>query len=159
VSRDPYGAKLIGADAYADRVPVSGSLVVVLRGYVAKRHLELIPQPSRAVVAHAVHELIATDEPGARPGATVNRIAYLGFVEFRNGGVVLVGDEVRVGRRTLGRVAGYDLTHMPNHMNIVIAVARAVTGEDLGLRLGARVVLAAPRRPGGARRRGRSRRA
>jgi hypothetical protein len=144
VSRDPYGAKLIGADAYAAKVPVSGRLVVVLRGHVAARRLELIPQPSRAVVAHAVHELIATDEAGAGPGVTVNRIAYLGFVEVQRGGVLLIGDELRVGRRLLGRVAGYDLTHMPNHMNIVLAVSRVVSGEELGLRLGARVVFAAP---------------
>jgi hypothetical protein len=146
---------LIGADAYAAKVPVSGRLVVVLRGHVARRRLALIPQPSRAVVVHAVHELIATDEPRVGPGATVNRIAYLGFVEFQQGGVVLIGDEVRVGRRLLGRVAGYDVTHMPNHMNIVIAVARVVSGEELGLRLGARVVFAGS----GARRRTRTRRA
>jgi len=158
VRRDPYRAKLIGAEAYAAKVALVGRLVVVLRGHVDRRRLVLIPQPSRAVAMHDVHELITTGEPGAAPGASVNRIAYLGFVAFQRGGVVLAGDEVRVGRRLVGRVAGYDLTHMPNHMNIVIAAPRAASGEDLGLRLGARVVIAAPGRAGRPPRRGDGRR-
>jgi 1-deoxy-D-xylulose-5-phosphate synthase len=35
-----------------------------------------------------IHEIIPTDEAGAAPGATVDRVAYLAFVEITRGGVV-----------------------------------------------------------------------
>ncbi len=31
-----------------------------------------------------------------------------------------MGDKVSVGAKPLGVLAGYDETHMPNHMNIVV---------------------------------------
>lgn len=136
---DPYVTRLVGTEAYVCKALVSARVVVVLRGHIADRRLQLIPQPSRVVTRGGVHELITTDEDGVRAGAPVGRIAYVGFVEFDGGGVLLVGDEVRLEGRLLGHLAGFDLTHMPNHMNIVIAVPRVVSGEELGLELGGRV--------------------
>ena len=36
---------------------------------------------------------------------------------------------------TIGTIAGFDDTHMPNHMNIVIAQDRLQSGAELGLKL------------------------
>ena len=60
-----------------------------------------------------------TPEP-ASPGSRVGSIAYLAFVEFQNGGVLLSGDKVFVDGDEVGEVAGYDMSHFPNHMNLVV---------------------------------------
>lgn len=143
---DPYVKNPRHENFYVRKSAVGGRLVAVLRGRVPDRALELIPQHSRAVRAGEVHELIATDEPGAAPGRTINSIAYLGFAEFSRGGVLMTGDELRIGGRLLGRLAGYDNTHMPNHMNIIVAMDAARSGDELGLALDAPVVFAPPAR-------------
>jgi len=144
VPTDPYLADLLKENFYVRKSPVLGRLTVILRGHLEQRGLELIPQRSRVVAAGEVHELLVVDEPRAGPGQVVNRVAALGFLEFLTSGVLLVGDEVLVNDQGVGHLAGYDLTHMPNHMNFVIAVPRAVSGEELGVELGATVKFIMP---------------
>ncbi|HEV8352968.1 MAG TPA: hypothetical protein VGR24_02085 [bacterium] len=142
---DPYLTNLLKGDSfYAQKTPVTGRLTVILRGHLDDRGLELIPQRSRVVTVGEVHELLIVDDPHAGPGRTVSRIAALGFVEFTSGGVLLVGDRVSVREEVIGHLVGYDMTHMPNHMNIVIGDVRARSGEELGLELSAVVTFAMP---------------
>lgn len=136
---DPYVRGKITPGAYAHRIPVLGQVVAVLRGNLSNRNLELIPQPSRAVRAGDVHELIVTDEEACGPGSRVGPVAYLAFVEFLNGGVLLAEDLVTVNASSLGRLAGFDMSHFPNHMNIVVR-GDLTSGEDRGLILGQEVV-------------------
>ncbi len=117
---------------------IGGRLVVVLRGYIAGRGLELIPYACHPVRGGEVHELLLTAE-NAGPGSTVNAIAALGFMEFLQSGMLRTGDEMRIDGRPVGRLAGYDYTHMPNHMNIVLTNPAPSCGEDLGLEPEARV--------------------
>ncbi len=138
MQEDPYVRGKITSDAYAHRVPVLGQVVAVLRGDLSNRNLELIPQPSRAVRAGEVHELIVTDE-ACGPGDLVGRVAYLAFVEFLNGGVLLAEDLITVNGSALGHLAGFDMSHFPNHMNIVVR-GNLIPGEDRGLILGQEVV-------------------
>lgn len=127
---DPYARNMFGDfnPYYAKRL-VAGPLVVVLDGAFDGRGLELIKPSSRALRSGEIHELIITDEE-VKPGEKVDRIAYLGFFEVRQGGVIVTGDPVKVGGHVVGRIAGYDETHMPNHLNIVITGNR-VTGRQL----------------------------
>jgi hypothetical protein len=85
-----------------------------------------------------VHELIITEEKTG-PSGRADKVAYLGFVEFSRGGVMLIGDEVRIAGDLLGTIAGYDETHMPNHLNIVLTGAPATSGVERGIALGQRV--------------------
>ena len=62
------------------------------------------------------------------------------FFEVKIGGIVVVGDKVSVGDRVIGEVAGFDVTHMPNHMNIVV---KAKERTKLGVKLGEKVVISA----------------
>jgi hypothetical protein len=137
-SKDPYTNRLVSNNAYADKCDITGQVVAVLRGSVEKRGLQLIPQPSRAVKKDEIHELIITDEK-ASPGDTVQRIAYLAFVMFTSGGVLLQGDQLFVNHRLVGLLAGYDLCHFPNHMNIVFNGER-ISGEDRGFTVGSKVL-------------------
>jgi hypothetical protein len=144
MKRDSYTRSSSYDNFYVQKVPVLGSFVVILKGGMADRGLQLIPQRSRAVCASDIHELILSAETNIGPGTRVNTISYLGFLEISRGGVLLVGDEVRVDDRLIGHIAGYDYTHMPNHMNIVVAAAAARSGVDLGLTLGAAVAFVMP---------------
>jgi hypothetical protein len=60
-----------------------------------------------------------TDEDVA-PGGGADRVRAIGFFEITASGLIVVGDEVWIEDRFLGTLVGYDLTHMPNHMNIVV---------------------------------------
>jgi hypothetical protein len=63
---------------------------------------------------------MVTDEVTARPGGKADRVSAIAFFEISNGGLVVVDDKVSIGGRDIGKVAGYDMTHMPNHMNLVV---------------------------------------
>ena len=83
------------------------------------RGLKLIETKSRAVRYNEIHELMITDEDtGSGKGA--DRVRAIGFFEIKKSGLIVVGDEVWIEDRFLGKLVGYDLTHMPNHMNILV---------------------------------------
>ncbi len=136
---DPYAHQLVGTDFYYQKNDVTAELVVVLQGKLENRSLSIIKQPSRAVNRYHVIELISTDETGIQAGGNVNRIAYLGFAEIINGGILLAGDPFYVQGRLIGTVAGFDETHYPNHLNVVIQVSERFSGRELGFELGYRV--------------------
>ncbi len=141
---DPYAGGLVKGDgAYWKKVPVSGRLVAVLKLRVDGRGLELIKPASRAVIKGDVHELMVTDEQ-AEPGRQVNRVAYLAFFEVLNSGIILRGDEVIIGSTAVGSLAGFDLTHFPNHLNIVLKSEAMKTGQELALNLGATIQFSSP---------------
>ncbi len=138
---DPYKAGLFSRNPYAKKRPCRGELVVVLDGKMENRKLHLITPISRALCTGEIHELIVTDEEQAAPGQEVNRIAYWGFFEVTSGTVVVAGDEIRIGDHVLGTIAGFDETHMPNHLNIVIKAAERKSGVELGLVLEEKVII------------------
>jgi len=129
---DPYSAGKFKSNPYAKKSDVYGPLVVILDGQMEDRGLQLIVPVSRCVRQNDVHELILTDEQGAKPGARVNRIAYLGFFTVERGGVIVQNDQVFLNDFMLGHLAGFDETHMPNHLNIVIKTDKLFTGVGLG---------------------------
>ncbi|MBE3588744.1 MAG: hypothetical protein IMW93_09385 [Thermoanaerobacteraceae bacterium] len=132
---DPYKEKMFSSNPYACKRAIEGKLVVILRGTLENRGLHLITPISRAVLQNEIHELIVTDEEGAGPGSNVHRIAYLGFMEVECGGVLVTGDEVTCNGVLLGRIAGFDETHLPNHLNIVLYSPKRLDGVALGLQL------------------------
>ncbi len=138
---DPYDRDEFRESPYAARRPLGGSVVAVLRGRLEGRGLELIRPPSRALARGEIHELIVTDEAGAHPGSVVGNIGYLAFFEVEEGGVALVGDRVSIGGNAHFRLAGFDVTHAPNHLNVVVNGDDRRSGEERGLRLGDRVII------------------
>ena len=132
---DPYEKGMFKENPYAAKRDCLGKLAVVLDGKIADRGLQLIKPISRVLSVGDIHELIVTDEDTAGPGKEVNAIAYVGFFEVLQGTVIVAGDEVKIGKRTVGRIAGFDETHMPNHLNIVIKTEKISTGVEMGLEL------------------------
>jgi len=134
--KDPYAEGMFKENPYYMKSDVRGKLVVVLQGAYEDRGLELIQPVSRCVNRNEIHELIASDEEDAGPGKQVNRIAYIGFVEILEGGVIIAGDQVIHNGESLGEIAGFDETHMPNHLNIVVRRGHRITGADAGCSTG-----------------------
>jgi len=115
-----YDPKLITPQVYGDRRPVTGEVVALLHVTFDKRGLKLIDARSRAMLQNEIHELMVTDEMDAAPGGGADRVSAIAFFEVKSGGIAVVGDEVTVAGDSLGELAGFDLTHMPNHMNVVV---------------------------------------
>ena len=131
---------MFSENPYFAKSDILGSLVVVLQGRLENRGLSLIKPISRCVLKHEIHELILSDEADIGPGSTVNNISYYGFAEITQGGVLTVGDKVYCSQVQLGTIAGFDETHMPNHINIVIKADRLITGAEHGASLGSEVL-------------------
>jgi hypothetical protein len=66
---------------------------------------------------------------------TVNRVALIAFFEVLEGGVILLDDQVTIGDRLVGTVAGFDETHMPNHQNICLN-GELSDGESIAIAVG-----------------------
>jgi len=120
VPKPPYDFRRITPSVYGDRRPVQGEIVALLHVKFDDRGLKLIETKSRALKQYEIHELMVTDEQNTEPGGGADRVSAIAFFELKKSGLAVVGDIVQVGRLVIGKLAGYDMTHMPNHMNIVV---------------------------------------
>jgi hypothetical protein len=116
----PYDFRRITQSVYGDRKPIEGEVVALLHISFEDRGLKLIETKSRVVKAGEIHELMITDEDAAAPGGGADRVRAIAFFEVKGPGLLVVGDRADVSGLELGILAGYDETHMPNHMNIVV---------------------------------------
>jgi len=135
----PYDFRRIAPGVYGNRRQVEGEVVAILHVSFQDRGLRLIETRSRAVRLHDIHELMITDQD-AQPGGTADRVRALAFFEATSPGLIVAGDRVTVGAKRLGTLAGYDETHMPNHMNVVV---KAPTLDEPRIRVGDRVIFKA----------------
>jgi hypothetical protein len=115
---------------YGEHRPVAGEAVALLH-VVAKGGLKLEKLLSRAVQRNEVHEIILVDEV-LKPGDEVKGFAPVAFFEVGEGGLVVVGDPVSVNGVQLGTVAGFDLNHAPNHINVMVKTD-SLRGHDVML--------------------------
>lgn len=134
--------RFVNLATYAENRPVEGEVVTVLDSTHEARGLKLIPTYSRALQKNSIHELIATDESGKKPGDTADRIAYLAFFEVSRGGCVIVGETMFVDGKPAGKIIGFDETHEPNHINIIVGVKKRRTGRQLKIKLGSKIKFA-----------------
>jgi len=115
---------------YGEHRSVTGEAVALLH-VVAKGGLKLEKLLSRAIPRGEIHEIILVDED-LKPGDEVKGFAPTAFFEVEEGGLIVVGDTVNVNGIHLGTVAGFDLNHAPNHINIMVK-AESLRGHDLAL--------------------------
>ena len=132
--------RYVSLNTYGASRPVEGEIVTVLASSHPQRGLKLIASYSRALPQYSIHELIVTDETAQLPGGIVNKIAYLGFFEITRGGCIIVGQDITVDGVPIGRLLGFDETHEPNHINIVIGADSILTGQELHLYPGAKIL-------------------
>jgi len=120
---------------YVNKKVVEGNIMVILDSIVDKRRLNLIIPHSRAVKKNEIHEIMTISEKNAASGEVVNNVAYIGFFEVNGGGVIVTGDDVYIKGKLIGKVIGFDNTHMPNHQNIVLFSVKNKTGLELNINL------------------------
>jgi len=115
-------------DIFVAKVDVVGKIAAILDFTEENPEglFELIAPFSRVVLPGEIHELMLIDEQSAEPGKPVYRALIIGFFQVKIGGIIILGDEVSIGNRVIGKIAGFGVTHMPNHMNIVIKVDNLV---------------------------------
>ncbi len=138
---DPYANGLINKNPFGAKRIIQSSVVAILQLELKERGLKLIQPRSRVLKKNEIHELIVTDEKGAKPGETVNNVDYIAFIEILKGGVMVVGDKVYWNNNLLGIVAGFDNTHMPNHQNIILYSPKISTGKKLNIELEDRILI------------------
>lgn len=141
MSKPPYDPKRITPDLYGDRRPVEGEIIAILHVSFKDRGLKLLDTKSRAVLNNEIHELMITDEKAADPGGRADRVSAVAFFEITRGGLIVTGDEVTAQGARIGELVGYDVNHMPNHMNILI---RAPTVDEPPLSVGDKIVFRRP---------------
>ena len=137
---DPYAGGKIVVSPYYKKSDIEGVCVAILDLRMHDRNLELIIPMSRVLREGEIHEFIATEQ-NSSCGGRVDDIAYVAFYKIVAGGVVVRGDTVLLHEKPLGHIAGYDETHMPNHLNIVFRVSELKTGKELGIALGDKVII------------------
>jgi len=133
MSKDPSSVLV---NPFSQRCMVEAEMIAILDARRHDRDMTLIKPLTRVVKKGEIHEFVMTDEADAKPGARINRVAYLAFAVITQEGILSVGDHLFCGTETIGQIVGYDETHMPNHMNIVIYAAEAKTGAENNLYLG-----------------------
>jgi hypothetical protein len=141
---EPYGAGRIPDHWSSGRKrPVEGEIVVVSGLKLKSRGLRLIEPQTRVVNKNEIHELIATDAVDAMPGVVVDNVLYVGFFEVTVGGVVIFGDDVTIGNLSIGKIAGFNDIHSPNHLNIVMK-ANSQFAQETNISQGDRLVREIP---------------
>ena len=135
-TNDPYATGQVKGRRDWPHVELEARFVAVLKDHREGRGLQFIRPATRAIRREEIHEFILTDEPDAGPGSVVNRVSYVAFAEFTKGGMLVEGDRVVVNGESIGEIAGFDETHMPNHQNIVVRGPKRLTGRELGAKLG-----------------------
>jgi hypothetical protein len=141
MTESPYDHKMITPSVYGDRRPVIGEVVALLHITFEERGLKLIRSLSRAMLRNEIHELMVTEED-ASPGGGADHVSAIAFFEVKQGGIAVTGDKVSVGDRTLGTLVGFDMTHMPNHMNVLV---KTVSLEPSYIKVGDKIEFSMPR--------------
>src|SRR5690625_3230205 len=110
---DPYKNNMIPKDIYHSKLTVSGQVSAIMNAHLDNRQLNVIDEPTRVFRKYEHIEIIATKEH-VKPGAKINKVAYIAFVEVKSGGLIRVGDELYINNKFIGHVLGFDATHTPN---------------------------------------------
>ena len=104
---------------YGNHRPVEAEIIAVLNAIFTERRMRLIDSHSRAVKKYDINELMITDQTTS-PSEELNRMNAIAFFEVKDGGLIVSGDDVFLNGELFGVLAGFDMNHMPNHMNVII---------------------------------------
>lgn len=111
------------------------SKFVAIMGHSHKnRGMILSEYNTRCIRKEEIHELVLLKEE--KDGQVNFKDAYyLGFIEFRSGGVLAKGMTIEIQGKIIGRLVGFDITHEPNHYNLLVSTPNPIIGTELGIKL------------------------
>ena len=119
---------------FSEKSVVCGKWVAIMDYARQDRGIILTAFRTRCLTQHEIHEFIVCG-PDVIPNKPIDKVAYLGFGEITEGGVVEIGDSVYSDKRLIGTILGFDETHVPNHYNVIIKMDTPLSGHTLGLKL------------------------
>ena len=117
---EPYQSGIAARVSYTGKRTIPAKIVAVLKGMLEDRGLKIIFPRSRVVRLHDVVELMTTTQKECKPGDRVDRVTYIGFAEMEVSGVLHVGDQVVHKGEVRWTIVGFDETHYPNHLNVIM---------------------------------------
>jgi len=117
---DPYQSGIVAKVSFTAKRTVAAKIVAVLKGTLEDRGLKIIFPGSRAVRKHDVIELMTTPQKQCKPGDRVDRVTYIGFAEIQTSGVLRIGDQAILKGAPQWVIVGFDETHYPNHLNVIM---------------------------------------
>lgn len=118
---------------FSDKRILIGKFVAVMNFSNPKRGINLTEFRTRCLLKNEIHEFILCADD-TDPNSPIDKVFYLGFGEFTEGGVMEVGDTLYLDNKPFGTILGFDETHFPNHYNILIRTNNLKTGEELGVK-------------------------
>lgn len=115
--------------------PIKNQFVAVMAMATPNRGMIASEFHTRCVQKGEVHELICLyeNEDGQ---VDLNDAWYLGFIEFQQGCVLAKGMQLSVNGEYVGTLVAFDMTHSPNHLNILLAHPSPKTGQQQGIQVG-----------------------
>ncbi len=128
---------------FSDKATIVASLVAVMDHRRHDRALGISEFKTRCVRRGEVHEFLMCMP--SNEASSIDDVSYLGFAEIQTPGVIAVGDSVMLDDERVGIIYGFDNTHMPNHMNIVLEGTSLKNGAERGLRVTQSLYINPPR--------------
>ncbi len=110
---------------------VVGQIIALTGLRLTNRATWVIHPRTRACPKNCIVEVTLTDETDIQPGTKINSVMYLGFLEMLQGGLVVIGQPVKVKGTLVGEVSGFSEIHYPNHLNIIISVTAEFAAENI----------------------------
>lgn len=108
--------------------------IAILNHKRVQRGIMLTKWQTRVVRQGDIHEILTTPERTEHISRQINLVFYLGFAEF-DAGIIAIGDGFWAEDGSfLGQVLGFDETHAPNHLNILLSSDVMLPGVQRGLR-------------------------
>jgi hypothetical protein len=86
---------------------------------------------SRSIKIGEIHEIMLT-ESVISPGESLPEFTAIAFFETTQGSHSVIGDKLYLNDADVGVLVGYEMNHMPNHMNIVFKIEGELPEFNLG---------------------------
>jgi hypothetical protein len=83
--------------------------------------LKLSKNWSRSLKIGEIHEIMLTKSV-LSPGDELPEFTAIAFFEVTQGSHSVIGDKLFLNESEVGVLVGYEMNHMPNHMNIVFQI-------------------------------------
>ncbi|MFA9495642.1 MAG: hypothetical protein ACERKS_06950 [Candidatus Bathyarchaeota archaeon] len=101
---------------YGAKRPVHGEVIAEVNARGGR--LELSKAWSRSILKGEIHEIMLTPTAHS-PGETLPGFTAVAFFEATQGSHTVIGDKLHHNGEEVATLIGYEMNHMPNHMNIV----------------------------------------
>jgi predicted dehydrogenase len=111
-------------------------IIRLLGRRTAERGITVNDNSSCCIRRGEIHSFFVTDEADIKPGSRIDHTEDIGFAEFMTPAVIEAGDNMYIGNRLLGKIAGFDAWNYPNHYDILIKAPSRLTADDLKHRIG-----------------------